>query len=100
MPAMTLNQIKMVLNIAGMYGAADRPGAGGRAGGRGGPGLRLPGVWAGGWSARCPGSAVVMRMVTAYAATMAVGLGAVAYFEKGAPASTSKVIALAGSLRR
>ena len=38
-----------------------------------------------------------MRMVTAYTATMAVGLGAIAYFEKGAPASTSKVIALAGS---
>ena len=41
-----------------------------------------------------------MRMVTAYSATTAIGLGAIAYFEKGAPASTSKVIALAGSMRR
>ncbi len=47
-----------------------------------------------------PGLAFVMRVVTAYSATMAVGLGAITYFEKGAPASTSKVVALAGSLRR
>jgi uncharacterized protein (DUF697 family) len=47
-----------------------------------------------------PGLAVIMRMFTAYTATLAVGLGAVAYFEQGAPASTSKVIALASSMKR
>jgi hypothetical protein len=38
--------------------------------------------------------------VTGYTATLAIGLGAVQYFEKGAPASTSRVVALAGSLKR
>jgi uncharacterized protein (DUF697 family) len=98
MPAMTLNQGKMVLNIAGMYGeridmeravelaAMVVLGFGFRSLGR-----RL--------ARSVPGLAIVMRMITAYTATIAVGLGAVAYFEKGAPASTSKVIALAGSMR-
>jgi uncharacterized protein (DUF697 family) len=99
MPPMTANQIKMVLNIAAMYGErVDSERA-----------LELAGMVALGFGLRglgrflarkVPGLAVVMRMVTAYAATVAVGLGAIAYFEKGAPASTSKVIALAGSMRR
>ena len=99
MAAMTLNQIKMVLNIAGMYGErVDTERA-----------LEMVGVVALGFGFRglgrflvrsVPGLAFVMRMVTAYGATIAVGLGAIAYFEKGAPASTSKVIALAGSMRR
>jgi uncharacterized protein (DUF697 family) len=47
-----------------------------------------------------PGAAIIMRMATAYAATMGVGMGAIKYFETGAPASTSKLVTLAGSLRR
>jgi uncharacterized protein (DUF697 family) len=99
MPAMTLNQVRMLLNIAAMYGQPiDKERA-----------VELAGMVALGFGFRglgrllarsVPGLAVVMRMVTAYSATTAVGLGAIAYFEKGAPASTSKVIALAGSLRR
>jgi uncharacterized protein (DUF697 family) len=41
-----------------------------------------------------PGFAILMRVVTAYTATLAVGLGAIAYFENGAPAATSKVVKL------
>jgi uncharacterized protein (DUF697 family) len=99
MPPITMNQAKMVLNIAGMYGErVDTERA-----------IELAGMVALGFGFRglgrllarkVPGLAVVMRMVTAYAATVAVGLGAIAYFEKGAPASTSKVIALAASMRR
>jgi uncharacterized protein (DUF697 family) len=99
MPAMTLNQAKMVLNIAAMYGESiDRERA-----------VELAGLVVLGFGFRglgrllaraVPGLAIVMRMATAYSATTAVGLGAIAYFEKGAPASTSKMIALAGSMRR
>jgi uncharacterized protein (DUF697 family) len=99
MPAMTLNQAKMVLNIAAAYGQRiDMERA-----------VELVGMVALGFGFRglgrllarkVPGLAIVMRMATAYSATIGVGLGAIAYFEKGAPASTSKVIALAGSLRR
>ncbi len=99
MPAMTLNQAKMVLNIAVMYGERiDKERA-----------VELAGLVVLGFGFRglgrllvrfVPGLAIVMRMVTAYSATTAIGLGAIAYFEKGAPASTSKVIALAGSMRR
>jgi uncharacterized protein (DUF697 family) len=99
MPAMTLNQAKMVLNIAGMYGqpidkerAIELAAMMGLGFGFRGVGRLLV--------RRIPGLAIIMRVVTAYAATIAVGLGAIAYFEKGAPVSTSKVIALAGSLRR
>lgn len=99
MPAITLNQVKMVLNLAGMYGEpVDKERA-----------VELVGVVALGFGFRgvarrlaksIPGVAILVRMTIAYAATMAVGMGAIAYFEKGAPASTNKVIALAGSLRR
>jgi uncharacterized protein (DUF697 family) len=99
MPAMTLNQTRMVLNIAAMYGQpVDKERA-----------VELAAVLGLGFAFRgvgrllvrsIPGVGTIMKMVTAYSATMAVGLGAIAYFEKGAPASTSKVVALAGSLRR
>jgi uncharacterized protein (DUF697 family) len=98
MPAMTLNQVKMVLNLAGMYGEpVDKERA-----------VELVAVLAVGFAFRglgrrlarwVPGLSILMRIVTAYAATIALGLGAIAYFEKGAPASTSKLIALAGSLK-
>jgi uncharacterized protein (DUF697 family) len=99
MPAMTLNQAKMVLRIAAMYGQPiDRERA-----------LELVAMVALGFGLRgvgrrlvrsIPGMAIVMRVATAYLGTLAVGMGAVAYFEQGAPASTSKVIALAGSMGR
>jgi uncharacterized protein (DUF697 family) len=99
MPAMTLNQARMVLNIAALYGQpVDKERA-----------VELAAMVGMGFAFRgigrllvrsIPGAAIIMRMITAYSATMAVGLGAIAYFEKGAPASTSKVVALAGSLRR
>ena len=97
MPAMTLNQAKMVLRIAAMYGQRiDQERA-----------VELVAMLAMGFGFRfigrrlarwVPGLAIIMRVFTAYAGTVAVGLGAIAYFEKGAPASTSKVVALAGSL--
>ncbi len=99
MPPMTLNQARMVLHLAAMYGySIDSERA-----------VELAGMVALGYGFRgigrrlvrfFPGLAFVMRVVTAFSATMAVGLGAMAYFEKGAPASTSKVIALASSLKR
>ncbi len=99
MPVMTFNQARMVLKIAAMFG---QPMNEERA-------VELVGMIALGFGFRglgrrlarwVPGLAVVMRMLTAYSATMAVGLGAIAYFEKGAPASTSNVVALARSIRR
>ena len=99
MPAMTLNQVKLVLNIAAMYGeridqdravelaAVALMGFGFR-----GMGRRL--------SRWVPGVGIVMKALVAYSATVAVGLAAIAYFERGAPASTSKIVKLAGSLRR
>lgn len=99
MPAMTANQVKMVLSIASIYGAEiDRERA-----------VELVGIVAAGFGLRAlvrtlvrsvPGIGLVIKVVSGYAATVAMGMGAVKYFESGAPASTSKVVALAGSLRR
>jgi uncharacterized protein (DUF697 family) len=96
---MTLNQARMVLNLAAMYG---EPISSERA-------VEMIAVAMLGYGFRgverrlvrlLPGLTLLLKIATAYSATMAVGLGAIAYFEKGAPASTSKVIALAGSLKR
>jgi uncharacterized protein (DUF697 family) len=99
MPVMTANQIKMVLSIASIYGAEiDRERA-----------LELLGIMAAGFGFRAlarrlassiPGVGLVIKALSGYAVTVAMGMGAVKYFESGAPASTSKVVALAGSLRR
>lgn len=98
MPAMTLNQIKMVLSLAGVYGEEiDRERA-----------IELAGVVGMGFGFRAlarsltrwlPGIGWIVKAVTGYSATLALGMAAIRYFEKGAPASTSKVAALAGSLR-
>jgi uncharacterized protein (DUF697 family) len=97
MPAMTLNQARMVLNIAAMYGysidlqrAAELATLVALGFGFRGLGRLLVRV--------LPGLAFLVRMLTAYSATTAVGLGAIAYFEKGAPASTDKLLAVAQSL--
>jgi uncharacterized protein (DUF697 family) len=99
MPAMTANQVKMVLAIAGIYGAEiDRERA-----------IELAAIVAAGFGLRAlarslvryiPGVGLIIKAGSSYAATVALGLGAVRYFESGAPASTSRVMALAGSLRR
>jgi uncharacterized protein (DUF697 family) len=99
MPAMTLNQAKMALSIAGIYGQElDRERA-----------VELAGVVGMAFGLRAlarylvravPGISWVVRAGMGYAATMAIGKGAIRYFEKGAPASTSRVVGLVGSLRR
>jgi uncharacterized protein (DUF697 family) len=99
MPAMTLNQIKMVLSIASIYGehidlerAVELAGVMGM-----GFGFRAVARWL---VRSTPGLGWVVKAVTGYTATVAVGLGAVRYFEKGAPASTSRVVALSRTLKR
>ncbi|MBN1631684.1 MAG: hypothetical protein JW990_18165 [Thermoleophilia bacterium] len=99
MPAMTLNQAKMALSLAGIYDQAlDRERA-----------LELAGVVALGFGSRAvarslvrwvPGISWVVKAGAGYAATLAIGKGAIRYFEKGAPASTSRVVGLVDSLRR
>lgn len=98
MPAMTLNQIKMVLSVAGIHGekidldrAVELAAVVGMGFGFRSLSRRL--------ARRMPGAGWVLKPLTGYAATMAMGMGAVRYFEKGAPAATSKLVALAGSLR-
>jgi len=98
MPAMTLNQIKMILSMAGIFGqemGVDRA-------------LELAAVVGLGFGFRTlarrflrfvPGLGLLVKAGTGYAATMAVGLAAIEYFEEGAPASAGRVVALAGSLR-
>jgi uncharacterized protein (DUF697 family) len=98
MPAMTLNQLKMVLSLANVYGEAiDRERA-----------VELVGVVGLGFGLRAltrylvrstSGIGWALKGVTGFAATMAMGMAAAWYFEKGAPASTSRVVALAGSLK-
>lgn len=99
MPVMTLNQMKMVMSIAAIYGeeiGKERA-------------IELAGVVGMGFGLRAlartfmrstPGFGMVLKASTGYTGTIAVGLAAIGYFQKGAPASTSRVLALADSLRR
>lgn len=99
MPAITLNQAKMVLSLAGIYGSAlDRDRA-----------VELIGVAGIGFGLRAlarsfvrssPGLGLVVKASTAFTGTVALGYAAMRYFEMGAPVSTSKVVDLVGSLRR
>jgi len=98
MPVMTLNQLKMVLYLAGIYGqeiSFDRA-------------IELAGIVALGFGFRglarrivsqIPGFGWIYKGIVGYAATIGVGMAAVKYFELGAPASTRKAIEMAGSLR-
>jgi uncharacterized protein (DUF697 family) len=98
LPVMTLNQVKMVLSIANLYGfQIDRERA-----------VEIAGIVGMGFGLRAlarrlvrsiPGIGPIVKGVTGYAATVAMGRAAITYFEQGAPASTSQVVALAGSLR-
>jgi uncharacterized protein (DUF697 family) len=99
MPAMTLNQMKMWLNLAGVYGQkvdADRA-------------IELAGVVGLGFGFRAvarkvsglvPGFGWLYKALVGYGATIAMGAIARVYFDMGAPASTKRVIALARNLRR
>lgn len=98
MPAMTMNQAKMVLSLAGIYGAEiGRERA-----------LELIGIAGAGFGFRAlarallrgtPGVGWVVKASTGFTATVALGLAAMRYFEAGAPAGTSKVMALFGQLK-
>lgn len=99
MPVMTLNQMKMVMSIAVIYAeeiSKERA-------------IELAGVVGMGFGLRAlarrfmsstPGFGMVFKACTGYTGTVAVGLAAIGYFQKGAPASTTRVLALADSLRR
>jgi len=88
-----------VLAIGSIYGAEiDRERA-----------IELAGIVAAGFGLRAlarylvrsvPGIGLVVKAASGYTATVAMGMAAMRYFESGAPASTSRVMALAGSLRR
>lgn len=97
MPAMTLNQLKMVLYLAGVYGEEinlDRA-------------IEIVGIIALGFgfrgvarkvAAQIPVFGWVYKGIVGYAATVAVGMAAVKYFEAGAPVSTGKTVDLVRSL--
>jgi uncharacterized protein (DUF697 family) len=99
MPAMTLNQARMVLSLAGIYGErVDRERA-----------VELVGLVGVGFGLRAlarsflrsaPGIGWAIKASTGFTGTVAVGLAAMRYFERGAPAATSKVMALVRPLRR
>jgi uncharacterized protein (DUF697 family) len=99
MPAMTLNQAKMVLSLAGIYGAPiDRERAVELAGLVGvGLGMR---ALARSFVRSTPGLGWVVKASTGFTGTVAVGYAALRYFERGAPGATSKVLALVAPLRR
>lgn len=99
MPVMTLNQARMMLSLAGIYGATiDRERA-----------VELVGLVGVGLGFRSlarsflrsvPGIGWAIKASTGFTGTVAIGLAAMRYFEKGAPAATSKMMALIGPLRR
>jgi uncharacterized protein (DUF697 family) len=99
MPVMILNQVKMVLSIANLFGLQiDRERA-----------VEVAGIVGMGFGLRAlarhlarsmPGIGPLIKAAAGYSATMAMGRAAVCYFEQGAPASTSQVVALASTLRR
>ncbi|OFW59679.1 MAG: hypothetical protein A2133_01115 [Actinobacteria bacterium RBG_16_64_13] len=99
MPAMTLNQAKMALSIGTLYGAEiDKERAVELAGIVGvGLGMRALSRYL---ARSAPGIALVTKAAVGYGATVALGLGAVRYFASGAPASTGRVVAWVGALRR
>ncbi|GAB4245172.1 MAG: hypothetical protein Kow00122_01800 [Thermoleophilia bacterium] len=99
MPVMTLNQVKMVLSIAAIYGeeiTAERA-------------LELLGVVGAGFGFRAlarqaldfvPGPGWALKGAVGYTGTRALGEAALRYFEQGAPATPSRLASLARRLRR
>ena len=98
MPAMTLNQAKMILSVAGIYGAEiGRERA-----------IELVAVVGLGFGLRAlarsflrstPGLGWVIKASTGFTGTVALGMAAMRYFEKGSPASTGRVVALVRAAR-
>ncbi len=98
-PVMTMNQVKMVLQLAGIYGQrVDMERA-----------VELAGVVGLGLGFRAvtrrlvvlvPGFGWLFKALIAYTATSAVGAAAMKYFERGAPLSTANTVALVKNLRR
>lgn len=98
MPVMTLNQIKMVMGIAAMYGQdMTRERA-----------LELLSVVGAGFAFRTvarqvvdlvPGAGWAVKSGMGYTATRAMGEAALRYFEDGAPATPSRLVALARRIR-
>lgn len=98
-PVMTLNQLRMLLEIAGLYGqapdserAVEAAAVAALSLGFRRLGRRLAGnervrKWA-------------VQGATGYAATLALGMALVEYFERGAPASTSHVLRAVASLKQ
>jgi uncharacterized protein (DUF697 family) len=99
MPAMTLNQVKMILSLAGIYGAEIGRERAVELVGVVGLGLGLRAL-ARSFLRSTPGLGWVIKASTGYTGTLAVGFAAMRYFEKGAPGATSKVMALVRPLRR
>jgi len=99
LPAMTLNQAKMVLALAGIYGASlDRERA-----------VELVGLVGIGFGLRTlaralvgatPGLGWVVKASTGFTGTVAIGHAAMRYFEGGAPANTGRVMGFVSSFRR
>jgi uncharacterized protein (DUF697 family) len=98
MPVMTLNQIKMVLRIGAAYGQQ--------------PSLQraveILGIVATGFGVRAlarkgvtfvPGLGWALKGVVGYSATQAMGKTAVAYFERGAPLTTDRMMRFAKGFR-
>lgn len=99
MPAMTLNQLKMVLLLAGIYGAEIGRERATELVGVVGLGLGLRAL-ARSFLRSTPGLGWLIKASTGFTGTLAVGFAAMRYFEKGAPAATSKLAALVRPLRR
>lgn len=99
MPAMTLNQGRMLLSLAGIYGIPiDKERA-----------VELVALVGAGFGLRAlarsfvrsaPGVGWVVKASTGFTGTVALGYAAMRYFETGAPAATGKVISVASRLRR
>lgn len=99
MPVMTLNQVRMVLSLAGIYGAEIGRERAVELIGIAGIGLGFRAL-ARSFLRSAPGIGWVIKASTGFTGTVAVGFAAMRYFEKGAPAATSRVRALVGPLRR
>ena len=99
LPAMTLNQVRMVLSLAGIYGAEIGRERAVELVGVVGLGLGLRAL-ARSFLRSTPGLGWLIKASTGYTGTLAVGFAAMRYFEKGAPVATSKLVALLRPLRR
>lgn len=99
MPAMTLNQMKMVLSLAGIHGESISMDRAVELVTTVGIGFGLRSVYRM-LARRLPGGGWALKPLLGFLATMAIGLGALYYFEKGAPAATSKLVTKVRSLQR